>query len=230
VGQQLTRLWLFVCIAIPLSISFGGSESPRGKEMQPRTTRPCAEWYADIEWNFGLGATYVFTANEWRDDHYIEDDHAWSGGLDAKYFFNRYVGLGIEGWAADTRREFIEASGVEVFESRIVHENRAIGAIVGTLTLRYPIHSSRFSPYLFAGSGAIFGGGERERYHERLQPLPVLSTEHLGSTIEALGQFGGGFEVRLTPHVGWVNDFSWNVVSSRDNNFGMFRSGINFAF
>ena len=31
--------------------------------------------------------TYVFTGNEWRNDRYIEADHAWGGGMDAKYFF-----------------------------------------------------------------------------------------------------------------------------------------------
>jgi hypothetical protein len=52
----------------------------------------------------------------------------------------------------------------------------------------------------------------------------------LGATAEAIGQFGAGLEIRVTPHVGWMNDFSWNVVNGRNNNFGMVRSGINFAF
>ena len=34
----------------------------------------------------------------------------------------------------------------------------------------------------------------------------------------------------LTPHIGLINDFSWNVIEGRDNNFGMVRTGINFAF
>jgi hypothetical protein len=45
-----------------------------------------------------------------------------------------------------------------------------------------------------------------------------------------VGQFGGGVEVRLTPHIGWINDFSWNVINGPENNFGMVRSGLNFAF
>ena len=45
-----------------------------------------------------------------------------------------------------------------------------------------------------------------------------------------MGQFGGGFEVRITRHIGWMNDFSWNVVDGPKNNFGMVRSGLNFAF
>jgi hypothetical protein len=45
-----------------------------------------------------------------------------------------------------------------------------------------------------------------------------------------MGQFGGGLEVRVTPHIGLLSDFSWNVVDGTDNNFGMVRMGINFAF
>jgi hypothetical protein len=47
---------------------------------------------------------------------------------------------------------------------------------------------------------------------------------------KAIGQFGGGLEIRVTPHIGLINDFSWNVIDGRNNNFGMARSGINFAF
>jgi hypothetical protein len=45
-----------------------------------------------------------------------------------------------------------------------------------------------------------------------------------------VGQFGGGFEVRFTPTIGLMNDFSWNVVGGPKNNFGMVRSGITIAF
>jgi len=30
--------------------------------------------------------------------------------------------------------------------------------------------------------------------------------------------------------MGWTNDFSWNIMSGSKNNFGMARTGINFAF
>jgi len=45
-----------------------------------------------------------------------------------------------------------------------------------------------------------------------------------------MGQVGGGMEVRITPNIGWISDFSWNVVDGPHNNFGMARSGLNFAF
>ena len=58
---------------------------------------------------------------------------------------------------------------------------------------------------------------------------------HRGAVTEdsesrAIGQFGGGVEFRMTPHIGWITDFSWNVVDGPENNFGMVRSGLNFAF
>jgi hypothetical protein len=100
---------------------------------------------------------------------------------------------------------------------------------LGTFTLRYPIHCSRFSPYAWAGGGAIFGGGERDLFHID-SAADALTTEHTDSTTEAVGQFGGGLEIRFTRHIGWMNDFSWNVVDGPKNNFGMARSGLNFAF
>ena len=82
--------------------------------------------------------------------------------------------------------------------------------------------------YGFAGVGGIFGGGERDVV------VPVsggtFATDHRDAEAKVLGQFGGGVEVRITRHTGWINDFSWNVVEGPKNNFGMVRSGINFAF
>jgi hypothetical protein len=111
--------------------------------------------------------------------------------------------------------------------------------VLGTLTFRYPIPCTRFAPYLFAGGGGIFGGGERTH----LVAVPRLPgpaggpldfsesrTRSGDSETKAIGQFGGGIEVRLTPHIGWINDFSWNVVDGPNNNFGMVRTGVNFAF
>jgi opacity protein-like surface antigen len=218
-------------VAAISSIGFAGTETYSGKEMkQVAGPPPCPEWYADREFNVGLWGTYVFTGNEWRNDRYIEADHAWGGGIDLKYFFWRYIGVGIEGWAVDARRSFEEVTGTEVFQfSGIGHESRAVGSVLGTLTLRYPIPCTRFSPYIFGGGGGIFGGGETTRF-VTTGPLPTIRTEETGSESRAIGQVGAGLEFRFTPHIGWINDFSWNFVDGPDNNFGMVRSGINFAF
>src|SRR5438093_13646364 len=76
-----------------------------GKEMkQVAAPPPCPEWYADREFNVSLWGTYVFTGSKWENDRYLESDHAWGGGIDLKYFFMRYIGVGIEGWAVDARQ------------------------------------------------------------------------------------------------------------------------------
>jgi len=190
-----------------------------GKEMkQVAAPPPCPEWYADREFNVSLWGTYVFTGNNWENDRYIEADHAWGGGIDLKYFFMRYIGVGIEGWAVDARQTrediFIDFSD-NIFQSSIHHENNAVGAVLGTLTLRYPIPCTRFSRW-FTEPGEGFD--------------VIQTVGHTDAETRALGQVGGGIEVRFTPHVGWVGDFSWNFVDGPNNNFGMVRTGVNFAF
>jgi Outer membrane protein beta-barrel domain len=220
------------------SAAFAGV-SYSGKEMkQVAAPPPCPQWYADNEFNVSLWGTYAFTGNNWRDDRYIEADHAWGGGVDFKYFFHRYFGVGLEGFLFDARQAhqdvFIDFDD-NIFDSSVSHQSKAIGSVLGTLTLRYPIPCTRFSPYVWAGGGGIFGGGQRT--HLEFRPDPVdgdpndeIVTQRTGSETRGIGQFGGGIEVRFTPHIGWISDFSWNIVGGPENNFGMVRTGINFAF
>ena len=81
---------------------------------------------------------------------------------------------------------------------------------------------------------AIFGGGQKQindRFIEPGEGFDVIQTTgHTDSETRAIGQVGGGMEIRLTPHIGWVSDFSWNFVDGPKNNFGMARTGVNFAF
>src|SRR6184192_4832657 len=87
------------------SAAFAGVDYS-GKEIkQVAAPPPCPEWYADREFNVSLWGTYVFTGTNWIDDRYVEADHAWGGGIDLKYFFHCYFGVGIEGWVVDARRE-----------------------------------------------------------------------------------------------------------------------------
>ena len=213
------------------SAAFAGPEYS-GKETKQVAPPPCPQWYADNEFNVSLWGTYLFTGNDWADDRYVESDHAWGGGLDVKYFFRRYFGIGIEGYALDVRQSyphvfipFIGIGNGGIAET--AHDRRAIGSVLGTFTLRYPIPCTRFAPYVFAGGGAIFGGGQKTTF---IAIPDGEVTSRSGSTTEGIGQFGGGIEIRITPHIGWLNDFSWNVVDGPDNNFGMVRSGVTFAF
>src|SRR4026208_206375 len=155
-----------LCIAALSSAAIAGTETYSGKEMKQVAPPPCPQWYADNEFNVGLWGTYIFTGNNWQDDRYLESDHAFGGGVDLKYFFHRYFGVGIEGWAVDARRAFEdidEAFFRQTLVSRTVrtaHESRAVGSVLGTLTFRYPIPCTRFAPYLSAGGGGILVGAK----------------------------------------------------------------------
>jgi hypothetical protein len=85
---------------------------------------------------------------------------------------------------------------------------------------------------MFGRDAVRFSAAVRqERVHFGSNPiLPSVTTEHLGATTEEVGQFGAGLEIPLMPHIGWISDFSWNVVNGQDNNFGMVRTRVNFAF
>jgi hypothetical protein len=238
--------------------SYSGSGKDSGKEMkQVAYVPPCPEWYGDREWNVNLFGTYAFTNTEFAPnpslvdivqstseggpvlgtyDRYIGGDHAWGGGGDIKYFFCRYAGVGVEGFALDAHKpgyDIFEDQAVPIFVHRRINHNHTIGSVLGTFTLRYPVPCTRFAPYAWAGVGAIFGGGERDTLHTQGPPDAFLvnaQTEHFGAETKVLGQFGAGLEIRFARHVGWTNDLSFGVIDGPRNNFGMVRSGLNFAF
>src|SRR4029077_3886670 len=162
-GRTMRKLTVTICaLATMITTAYGGTTTYSGKE-QVAQVPPCPEWYRDTEWNVSLWGTYVFTANNWRDDRYFQSDHAWGGGVDVKYFFHRYFGVGLEGWATESTRQRFDGfdfNGQPAFSD----DQRVIGAVKGTLTLRYPIHCSRFSPYLYGGGGALFGGEEHTSF------------------------------------------------------------------
>ena len=83
-----------------------------------------------------------------------------------------------------------------------------VGSVLGTLTFRYPIPCSRFAPYAFVGGGGIFGGGSRSILLFDSEG-DLIAEQHNNTTTKPVGQFGGGCEVRFTPTIGWINDFSW---------------------
>jgi hypothetical protein len=233
------------------------SNKDSDKEMKQVAPPPCPEWYGDYEWNVNLWGTYAFTNTEYNPnlwlidvvqstsegnpvlgtyDRYIGGDHAWGGGGDIKYFFYRYFGVGIEGFALDASKngfDIFEDPTIPIFTREKINHDHTIGAVLGTFTLRYPIPCTRFAPYAWAGVGAIFGGGERDVLHTQGSPDAFAvhaQTDHFGSETKVLGQFGGGLEFRIARHVGWTNDLSFGVIDGPKNNFGMIRSGLNFAF
>jgi hypothetical protein len=223
-----------------VNIAYAGPETFSAKELSSAPPTP-PTWYRDDEWNISAWFAYAFPATEDNRnsladtfsanpgpgtyDHFLADDHAFGGGAEAKYFFRRYFGIGIEGFAlaADGASYTVENFGTTAFQERREH---VVGGALATFTLRYPIGQTRFAPYIWAGGGGAFGG------HNETAVYAGGNLERISHEVESrpMGQFGGGFEVRITPHIGLINDFSWNVVDGSQNNFGMVRTGINFSF
>jgi hypothetical protein len=251
----------FIITLSILAICCGQTLFASGKDIKATAPAPCQEFYADNEWNVNLWGTYVFTNTNYNPnldiadliqsttegmtvagsfDNYIGNDHAWGGGIDLQYFFWRYIGLGVEGFALDAHKRsyFADLRPLAgIYEHENIDQQRSVGAALGTLTLRYPIRCTRYAPYGWAGIGAIWNGGEGDSI--TTQPIPGLPNEfptvnaqshHHGDETKVIGQFGMGLEIRFSRNIGWKNDISWGVIDGPQNNFTMIRSGINFAF
>ena len=142
-----------------------------------------------------------------------------------KYFFHRYFGVGVEGLAlwGHSRHGDLETEDRSQDES----DNHPIAGTLGTLTLRYPFHCSRFSPYVWGGFGGHFNGSNDQPVKGR-GPDERKFVDHSDNRLG--GQVGGGLEVRITKHIGITGDFSWNMLEGSHNDFGLVRTGLNFAF
>jgi hypothetical protein len=209
----MKKLTLTLCaLASLVSASYAGTQTYSSKETT--APAPCPTWYADTEWNFGISGIYApFTD---REDNFFGPDDAWGGALDLKYFFHRYFGIGIQGFALGLDNND---------DHNFFHDDNDdwAGAVLGTFTFRYPIPCSRFAPYAWAGLGGIWNvGGGDFNVHQAFH--------HNDDDARFIGQGGVGFEVRFTPHVGWTNDVSYNYVDGSHNDFFQIRTGLNFAF
>src|SRR5437763_14447226 len=133
-----------------------GTETYTGREMKQVQPAPCPEWYGDTEWNVSLWGTYAWAGNDGHaeigntfnfnrqfaefnlsrflsSDRYLQTDHAWGGGVDLKYFFHRYFGVGIEGFLLDAKRNTldIEVPAPLVMTVSRGEDRRVIGSTLG---------------------------------------------------------------------------------------------------
>jgi len=231
-------LTLTACCAL-CALSYAGTEYS-GKEMKQVAPAPCPEWYADNEWNVSIWGAYGFGGerNDTERRFNLVDgetvdvnegvigDDAWGGGMDIKYFFHRYFGIGVEGYGLATHRgAFDFRPGLNSIGLADDDGSDPVAAVQGTFTIRFPIRCTRFAPYIYGGGGVIFGP---DRDHYVLIGVLERFRHTSDDGTQAIGQVGGGLEVRFTRHIGWINDVSWNFTEHDD--FGLIRSGINFAF
>jgi hypothetical protein len=229
-ATTMKKLTLTLCaVAAMVSAAYAGPQTYSGKEMKQAVETPCPSWYADNEWNIGVSGIHAVTINKHDQDTYLGDDHSWGAAIDAKYFFRRYYGLGIQGFGLSTDNDHIDPEGFRGDSDGFV------GGLLGTFTFRYPIPCSRFAPYAWLGGGAMFGGGSRglgddfDFDDDDDDDLDDLFDDDNDDTV-LMAQYGLGFETRFTPRFGWTNDVSFNHLEGGHNDFWQFRSGLNFAF
>src|SRR6266404_7677891 len=133
-------------------------------------------------------------------------DDTWGGGVDMKYFWSKYFGVGLEGLGLAAKTNF------------------AGGGLV-TLTGRYPF--GRFAPYVTGGIGFIDGGATLYKFfNEKHRVLNGVVTNErefwttdpvANNHLRALGQIGAGLEFRVTCHIGLMADFTWNFVFGQED-------------
>ncbi len=169
-----------------------------------------------------FGETETINTGHTSRDRLTGKDNTWGGGADVKFFFNKYFGLGAEGFVLAARN--------------------AVGAGLGTATFRFPIGCSRFAPYVWGGFGALGGGGGYDHFfneHPRRQQSGDAATEKFydrfvpDNHTRVDGQIGAGIEIRITRHIGVMGDFAWNFIGGQDSDnqdFGMVRSGITLSY
>lgn len=196
-----------IVLASIASIGYAGPAESTGVQQTQGNYQPAPEgFFRDQEWDVDLFGAYAFTSTSYRGDKYLNADHAWGGGIGGEYFFHRYFGVGLQGYG--------------------LAANDAVGQASADLILRLPIGNTPVAPYVYAAGGGIFDGRRQE--HSLFDGRLDIIRRDVNA--EGIGQFGGGFEVRVTPHIGIMNDFSWNLIDGDHNNFGMVRSGLRFAF
>ena len=104
---------------------------------------------------------------------YIGGDHAWGGGGDVKYFFCRYAGIGVEGFALDADKpgfNIFEDQSVPILIKQRINHSHTIGALFRDANIAVS-NSSLGSRLMHRGGvGAIFGGGERDQLHTQGPP------------------------------------------------------------
>jgi hypothetical protein len=249
--KKSTLTFTIICAICAVgALSYAGTEkyAAKDKEVIQQAPAPC-EWYRAHEWDFDVWGTIAFPVSTghyndfptgdlfdggpidqiakehrdigaWSQDRLINREDAWGAGADIKYFFSKYWGLGAEGMVLDA------------------NDNIA-GAGLMTFTFRYPIGCSRFAPYAWAGVGAIGGGSHEVRFFNELQH-PGRGVENEEEFIGnesvdnkkalAIGQFGGGLEIRITRHIGMMADISYDAVQETHNDFWQARFGLTLAY
>ena len=187
--------------------SYGAfAEEQIDKGLVAPAPSPPASYFRSNEFSVGVFGSYLDTYGE---NSQGIGNRAWGGGLEASYFYFKYLGLSVDG------NGFNEIPG-----------DNFGGTVTGNLILRLPLDdylpNFHFAPYLFGGAG---------KFYSEQVGLPT-STPGLKSYVGRSGTFGdvgGGIEYRFNPNLEIFADARYNFASNSRNDFITTRVGVRYA-
>jgi high affinity Mn2+ porin len=167
---------------------------------------PSASYFRSNELSIGVFGDYLETYGE---NNQGIGNHAWGGGLEASYFYFKYLGLSVDGDA------FNESSGDSFGAS-----------VTGNLIFRLPLDdylpNFHLAPYLFGGAGKL--------YSERVGlPSSTPGVQRYLGRSGVRADLGGGIEYRFNPNFGIFADARYNFGANPLNDFIMARVGVQYA-
>jgi hypothetical protein len=229
-GIGFRVFWVAVSMLCFAGFSSEGAEKPQeAKSYTSEIREPGgAELFGDREWQvdiFGFGAFYRSAEGNFagsltgtgRNSRQFSGRPGWGVGLGASYFFQRFVGIGVE------QDLFGRTDG----GFRRGDFGYVRWATIGNLFLRYPIEAWRIAPYAMVGGGAMYGntpnntvnGGRGRQANYRLSG-------------QGFGHVGGGLDYRIMRNVGIFSDlrYVFSGVDGLPNSQMLWRFGVRLAF
>ena len=227
IAVSASALLLALPIARSGDVGFGISPESRdtASPPAPTTTTPdttTTQYFKANEWNASLMASGSWTQSAANLDRYFGTDHSFGGTLAGKYFLNNNIGLGLSLSGYDVKN--VAPSKFNVGPG----DRRFIGDSLLTVTYRYPM--GQFAPYVFAGGGFVFNGGNSVVKEPTGTPGKILRFEKAEHDVKLLGEVGAGLEYRLSQNWGILAEAAFDKIDRPQSNSFQLRTGINFAF
>jgi Outer membrane protein beta-barrel domain len=200
-------------IALQALPSFAGETVASSKAVVAPPPPPVESLYRDHEWQIDVFGAY---APSGPDAGRFLGNHAWGGGAGISYFFTRNFGLGLEGSALRGTGE---------------RSNHDVSGDFGlNLIGRLPIANSGWAPYEFAGIGGFVPGSGNNVFNTTINGFSRTIRGHNNEDILFQGHVGLGVEYRFTRNIGVFADGRYTFVENWQNDYGLIRTGVRFAF
>jgi hypothetical protein len=251
--KKLTAL-AAVALASQAVGAFAGEPVVSSKEVIAPTPPP-PEYFRPNEFDIGAFGTYWtgtgnnLTGTRVRDglSTTVSGDTTLSGGgggMDFSYYFPwKYAGVRFQGAGVSLGTgtfTVTETVGGVRTASRSGSVGGSAGIITADIILRLPLDDFwsgvHLAPYGFVGFGGIFGGGSEQTINTRFPELNSrFNSISRGVQSAPLGHVGGGFEYRITPHIGVFAEAGYDFVDhsrgrTGSNNFIQSNFGLRYAF